>query len=244
MERRDCADRLEAYRVLFLGLPLLLALDAGERTALLGHELGHTVNGDANRGLVIGTALNSLSTWSYFFHSRTLRHRSTFDAFGLIVLEGLSYLPRGVRRALRYLNWHESQRAEYLADHLAARAGGTEAAISRLEKLGRSGAFRQVVHRRALNQEGTDLFAEVREAVAVAAAKAPSAPPDPAPVYRLDSTHPPGEYRIRFLRARPAEAPRCIPSALEAEQLEQELLRPAAGVQQHVLERYRRSLYR
>ncbi|HEY7296021.1 MAG TPA: M48 family metalloprotease [Dehalococcoidia bacterium] len=37
-------------RVLLLGQPLPLTLDSQERVALLGHELGHGVNGDAVRG--------------------------------------------------------------------------------------------------------------------------------------------------------------------------------------------------
>ncbi len=52
------------------------------------------------------------------------------------------------------------------------------------------------------------------------------------------------EYRLRFLRARPAETAHCVPAAAQAEQLEKELLRLAPGLQQHVLERYRRRLYR
>ncbi|MBX6358080.1 MAG: M48 family metallopeptidase, partial [Micromonosporaceae bacterium] len=49
-------------RVLCLGLPLWGALHAQERVALLGHELGHFVNGDVRRGLLTQPAFTMLGS--------------------------------------------------------------------------------------------------------------------------------------------------------------------------------------
>ena len=53
--------------MLRLGVPLLTILDGQEVVALVGHELAHQVNGDATRGLVVGTALETLRRWYYAF---------------------------------------------------------------------------------------------------------------------------------------------------------------------------------
>jgi hypothetical protein len=46
--------------VLVLGLPLWNVLSAQQRVALLGHELGHFVNGDPRRGLLVQPAVGGL----------------------------------------------------------------------------------------------------------------------------------------------------------------------------------------
>jgi heat shock protein HtpX len=51
---------LRRRRLLGLGLPLWAALSPQERVALLGHELGHFVNGDLRRGLLTQPAYEVL----------------------------------------------------------------------------------------------------------------------------------------------------------------------------------------
>ena len=55
-------------RVVALGLPLFSILTAQERVALLGHELGHCVNGDITRTFAVRTAIDTLVSWHGLFH--------------------------------------------------------------------------------------------------------------------------------------------------------------------------------
>src|SRR5262249_61111144 len=49
--------------VLWIGLPLWMALRPQERLALIGHEIAHGVNGDGTRGFIVGSALSGLHEW-------------------------------------------------------------------------------------------------------------------------------------------------------------------------------------
>jgi Zn-dependent protease with chaperone function len=63
--------------VLVLGAPLWEILDGDERVALLGHELGHQVNGDSTQGLLVATARHSLQEWRVLFYPSTGSGRRT-----------------------------------------------------------------------------------------------------------------------------------------------------------------------
>ncbi|MBZ4320466.1 M48 family metallopeptidase [Streptomyces huiliensis] len=120
-------------RVLTLGLPLWRVLSPQERVALLGHELGHFAHGDIRYGAVTGEALRTLSVWHY-----TLAPGPVNGPVDLFV-NGMTFLPRravqGLLLLLDHLSLRASQRAEYLADADAARAGSTEAAVGLMDRL-------------------------------------------------------------------------------------------------------------
>jgi Zn-dependent protease with chaperone function len=79
-------------RVMYLGLPLFSILDAQEWVALLGHELGHCVNGDVSRTLVVGMAIDSLVGWYKLFYPGRIWDRRGFGiGFGGLV--GLAAIP-------------------------------------------------------------------------------------------------------------------------------------------------------
>ncbi|MFI0968042.1 M48 family metallopeptidase [Streptomyces sp. NPDC021080] len=125
-------------RLLTLGLPLWEVLTPQQRIALLGHEMGHYVNGDTRHGLVVGAAYRSLTTWHYYFEP--VDHDPLDDTGALTLLLNLLYvlprlLVRGVLAVLDRLTLRASQRAEYLADRVAARAGSTEAALELMDHL-------------------------------------------------------------------------------------------------------------
>ncbi|MER5859181.1 M48 family metallopeptidase [Streptomyces sp900105245] len=124
---------LRGRRLLTLGMPLWEILSPQERIALLGHELGHYANGDARHGLVVGTAYRSLYTWRYVM--APLPDPTLVQAVANALLGVLSWLVRGVMMLLDRLTMRASQRAEYLADRTAARAGSTEAAVRMLDRL-------------------------------------------------------------------------------------------------------------
>ncbi|MCZ4119182.1 M48 family metallopeptidase [Streptomyces sp. H39-S7] len=142
-----------------IGLPLWETLTAQQRVALLGHEFGHYANGDTRHGLVVHTALRSLVTWYEVFtparrNSRMVRAdglgelaqraaRPPAEA-GLVRLaealaDALMVIPRyavlGVLRLLDHLTVRSAQRAEYLADRMAAGTGSSEAAVGLFDRL-------------------------------------------------------------------------------------------------------------
>lgn len=128
---RTCGVR--GRRLLTLGVPLWETLEPQQRIAVLGHELGHYSNGDTRRGIVFGTAYRSLTIWHYYL-------QPTEDPSPLEMVANLVYLvPRslvlGMLMLLDQLTLRSKQRAEYLADSVAARAGSTEAAVAFLDRL-------------------------------------------------------------------------------------------------------------
>ncbi|MFF3452175.1 M48 family metallopeptidase [Streptomyces sp. NPDC002667] len=129
---------VRGHRLLTLGLPLWEALTPQQRIALLGHEMGHYVNGDTRHGRVVAAAYRSLLTWHYYFEP--VDHEPLDSSGALLILLNLLYvgprlLVRGVLTVLDRLTMRASQRAEYLADRVAARAGSTEAAVELMDHL-------------------------------------------------------------------------------------------------------------
>lgn len=114
---------LRRRHVLYLGHPLWDLLDPGERVALLGHELGHVVNGDALRGLGTDCPLRKLY--------RRLPARLSRPLLGLILIQ-----ERVFARAC--------QRAEYRADQVAVWVAGRGPVLALLE---RTSAARSEPHR-------------------------------------------------------------------------------------------------
>ncbi|GAA4906046.1 M48 family metalloprotease [Streptomyces coeruleoprunus] len=120
-------------RLLHLGLGLWEVLSPQQRIALLGHELGHYANGDTRHGVIIANALRSLDTWRYLV-------APVQDTSAVGTLLNMAYLlPRGlligVQMLLDRLTLRAAQRAEYLADALAAKAGSSEAAVGLMDRL-------------------------------------------------------------------------------------------------------------
>lgn len=138
-------------RVLTLGLPLWLALGRQARVALLAHELAHERNGDSSRGLVLGSSLDALAA----IYTTLSPHG--YDGLGPLgdlasALGALLALPvRAVLWAQATLVLGDSQRAEYLADALAADVAGTDAQIALQEALLLNPLLMGVVQRHAVD---------------------------------------------------------------------------------------------
>ncbi|MFC0007292.1 M48 family metallopeptidase [Micromonospora siamensis] len=201
-------------RVLCLGLPLWGALPAGERVALLGHELGHFANGDPRRAPLVQPALTMLGS-----AADLVRPVGTVSGAGLLELVGLA-LAHAVQAVLARVllasqlvlvavALRDSQRAEYLADEMAARVAGTDAATGMLDALLAQESIALAVRRESRAGHGPD-----RWRAAVADARLAAA--DRLPLVRqlsvrdevtLFAEHPPTGLRQRLLASRPRHEP-------------------------------------
>lgn len=124
---------IRGRRLLTLGLPFWEMLTPQQRIALLGHELGHYSNGDTRHKLVVANADRSLTTWHYYFSP--IPDPKPLEVFVNLLCIPPRWLVLGVLMLLDRLTLRATQRAEYLADRMAARAGSTEAALELMDRL-------------------------------------------------------------------------------------------------------------
>lgn len=141
---------------LVVGVPLWTVLSGPERIALLGHELAHQVNGDTTHGLWAASARRSIVEWTKILNPRQtdverarnarmrrMRRGGTGNGLGArlapvvmaILFAPFFLIALGCRALLVKLDLYCGQRAEYLADELGARLGGSEAAHGLIAKL-------------------------------------------------------------------------------------------------------------
>ncbi|HET9059968.1 MAG TPA: M48 family metalloprotease [Acidimicrobiales bacterium] len=132
-----------AKRGLVLGASLWTVLSPPERVSIIGHELGHSLNGDQRRKRPVRLAIVSLAHWHSLFRPEgsrgPLRHApglsGTLAAIVLpLVLVPLAVITYGLAWALRVVGARHGMASEYYADELGARAAGPGAAASCLEK--------------------------------------------------------------------------------------------------------------
>ena len=131
-------------RLLVLGLPLWEALGPSGSVALLAHELAHDVNRDVRRTFLAATSIGTLREWRLLLdHRRGLSGRygsgMPFVDGGEALAHGMTAaLGRAVGAVLRLqlrVTSQAHQRAEFLADELAARAAGTRSMVELLNVL-------------------------------------------------------------------------------------------------------------
>jgi heat shock protein HtpX len=243
-------------KVLTLGLPLLAILNGEERVALIAHELAHAVNGDPNRSFFTGTAVTSLIEWYRLLRPYRIwnfrSHGSSAGALadmGAVVGNLLSLCLSGVAwlgaYVLSHLLWHDSQRAEYLADSLAARVAGTDTMLALLDKLHFSRTFTNAVRSVSVGQGSLSLFDELQRSMAEMPERELERirRVEHLEATRLDVTHPPTVYRIELLKARPMPQPQVVVSPLDVEQMDRELEPYKKRVQEWLVEMHRASLY-
>ena len=206
---------------LTIGVPLWISLSRSERLALLGHELGHQVNGDSTSGILVSSANQSLSMWRYLFNPRatTLRvygaRYSLIQAIAVPVFLFPIYISMTLlQRLYRWIGIHVSLHAEYLADDYAARVGSSEGALGLIRKLGISSSVQSYFRRtkaargpraKVTNQDAADAWdglvaylASMPEHEHIRQARVSEFRGTAA-----DSSHPANYLRTRFLEARP-----------------------------------------
>jgi hypothetical protein len=107
--------------VLWIGLPLWLAMGPQERLAILAHEVAHGVNGDGTRSFVVSSALAALDQWIIYFRA-PLAHAATLQAILAGYLMWILSIPfAAVQCGLAQLLGSTSSRRSILPTILALR---------------------------------------------------------------------------------------------------------------------------
>lgn len=220
------ADR---RRVLTLGLPLWGSLGPQERVALLGHQLGHFVNGDVRRTPVTQPMYTMLPTVRRMLLPSRVVTRGFTQWVGERMWRAVAAVLRvGVEGAHVLLLWlarRDRQRAEYLADTFAEKTGGSEATLRLLDLLQLSDPVLLGLRRSARRKEGVSEWP-------VAAALAAIESADIMPLRRqlnvrtevaLVASHPPTALRTRLVLSRPRTAATILLDAREAALIDREL---------------------
>ena len=244
-------------RVLHLGLPLFNVLEPSERVAVIAHELAHERNGDVSRGLVVGSAVAALTELYALVGPRDALEMSATGrpwsgGLDVILAHALLWvISRPVAALLAveaHLLLHDSRRAEFLADALAARVASTNAVVALHEKLLLAATVEAAARRAVHERDGApfDVFAEARRAVAAVPAhererRRRAARHEHA---RPDVTHPPTGQRIALLERRPPQPPGIVLDAERAAAIEAELAPSRAALAERIVERQRARLYR
>ena len=229
--------------VVLLGLPLFCVLEPQERVALLAHELGHGSNGDSSRSLIIGSAIYSLGRWYALLHPDRIWEPDSgiihliSSLFANLIMLVLSQIAKFWLIMLAHLLFRDMQRAEYLADNIAAEAAGTEGVLGLMRKFHSVDTVEMTVNRFFLNNCKGNLFETLK-------AQVRSIPPREIERIerverlldsRLDVTHPPTSNRIDLLNARRVRAPKITLPDEENQAIDAELARVAPKYQAYII---------
>jgi Zn-dependent protease with chaperone function len=192
--------------VLTIGLLLWVSLTGQERVALIGHELAHRVNHDPARATIIYWGISTLDRWRYLLDPTDQVPQSFFEIIIHFMMGVLGKIVGGLRMLLASLLYLDSQRAEFLADHLAAKVAGREASVSLLRKLGLGNNLKAVAER--VYYGGDNLGRSVIGAFRAFVEGVPEREmerirrADEKEKSRVDATHPPTVSRIKFIESR------------------------------------------
>jgi Zn-dependent protease with chaperone function len=244
---------LRRRRVLALGLPLITALEPQERVALIAHELAHARNGDSTRSFFMGSAIRGLDELYGLLAPNEFLYEVENPDLGPIervanwLLWLISRPVLGILLVQLHLVMRDSQRAEYLADALAAKVAGTEAAVSLQEKLLLEPTFLAVVQHAARPgvDSDTDLFEELAAAVVAVPPRERDRRRRVARLEeaRLSDTHPPTAKRIELMESRPQTEPIVVLREEDSRTIDAELAGRRQAAQHDLIDEYRDSLY-
>jgi heat shock protein HtpX len=218
---------VQRQSLLTLGLPFWAILAPQERVALVAHEMAHRINGDPGRSFIIGNALMTLGYWRYFLTPDSHGDYDFWQMIAHIPVRIIGLLVGGLEWVLRSLLYIDSQRAEYLADFLAAKVAGGPAVTSLLHKLGLSDNLAAVADRVYYqgDTEGRTLIGAFRSF----ADQVPESEMERIKRInnkeesRIDASHPPTAYRIQFIVVRAVSAPARLLSDAESADIDREL---------------------
>ena len=231
-------------RVLTLGLPLFGVLAPQERVGLIAHELAHARNGDAARGRFVGSAVGALAELADLI--------TPTGAEGGIVetlAAGIAWLASLPLRALLFAEAHlllrNSQRAEFLADALAARIAGADAVVGLQERLLLASTFYGVVKGAMRDPGAAGLLAKAARALDDVPERERERRARVARLEgaRLDSTHPPTAHRIDLLERRGSRDAAVTLDEAGSRTIDVELDPLLGSVESTLVDEYRALLY-
>jgi Zn-dependent protease with chaperone function len=226
------------------------AVGHDSRLATLGHEFGHFSNGDWTHQFVVSSALNTLEEWYHAFGDG-------LAAGGLVGL-----VESAVGRVVRFVtgNWfwliyvslaRVGQRAEYLADAMAATVAGTDAEIRAEQDMLGAGSVDVSIatsvaatlrtHPRHVPDDQLSVWATVAER----AARTPASELErrlrasKRSQTRVDDSHPPTWMRIEAVRSRPTQDAAVRVSDEEWAGIDAELAEPMRAMERHVFDETR-----
>jgi Zn-dependent protease with chaperone function len=206
--------------IMAIGIPLWVVLSPQERVAVLGHELGHRVNGDLRDLAFVHYALATLTHWWHLFHSpgtpawRQNVHARPTTQRGMVVLAEMllplvlfpiTLLISALAGALELLAQRQGQRCEYIADQVSALAAGADAAATLTDKLLIAQTCVRELRQIVRFQRGTNPW----QALAAYVASLPDTEWERLRrlarlrLHRIDTTHPPSALRHNFLKQLP-----------------------------------------
>jgi heat shock protein HtpX len=214
------------------------------------------VNGDPLRGQFLGHAVDTLAAWATAARPLAIGQLGNGTAGGPIVsLVGLPFelamlavseLLFAAARGMLWLVMRESQRAEYLADLLAASVAGTAAMQGVLEKTYLHEVVDAAVRVHALTTPHDAIEPAVRNAAAAvseaeldshrAASRSES--------WRTDASHPPTAMRVDQLLRKAESAPTVTLLPAEMEALAEEVSRLLQMSQTTLVGRQLEAIYR
>jgi len=231
--------KLSARRpAIAIGLTLWSILEPQERVALLGHELGHRVNGDLRRTAFVGRAIASVRRWRLLLEPGSRSKRPVASGFGFgpvvwaellvpLILIPLALLIGTFGNGMKLIADRQGQRSEYYADELSAATAGTGAAVSLLNKMLIGDLCQYFMLYTLKHRPDTNVWQAVRafaESVPEAEWQRRSRLAARS-LQRVDTSHPPTQLRASMLRDRPAREPSVVLDSGRAATIEAELAR-------------------
>ena len=213
-------------RVLKLGMPLWAVLTPQQRVALLGHELGHFVNGDVAASPLNSMAFTTLAALSDM--TVPTYNRGLIEWFAGLMMTVFHEGFAAAQICVTAMALRSRQRAEYYADSLSAWAGGTEAAVGLLDvALLHEGMYTMVRAAARRSDHATDWVAAGRTAQAELASRIPRLRQlDKRDSASLFVTHPPSGLRAQMLESRPYVAPAVVLTESVSAAIDAELAKP------------------
>ncbi|WP_375488981.1 M48 family metalloprotease [uncultured Jatrophihabitans sp.] len=208
--------------VLTIGLPLWAAIDDDARLALLGHEVGHLVNGDPTTALYGVWGGGSIQRLAEIFSPRKARtfvresHIQSFESFAGLVLSVLFVVPylvfSGLATVLWRLSMRDQKQAEIYADALGLRLGGSAGLIGLHKALLFDRTIETAV--RSAARASADPAVWKAAASAAIAQREAAVPRAIQRSIRHDAerygSHPPAGLRLRLAQGWPAAPPAVI----------------------------------
>lgn len=219
-------------RVVTLGLPLWEALAAEQKIAVLGHEFAHGVNGDARHGAIVGTSIGTLARLQDMLRPGRRRRRRSRGNVALAELVArplqalLCAMVGAVLMLQQLISLRAGQRAEYLADAIAARIASPGAVAGMLDTIatGRD-TYSFAIGRRRFRDPGTSFWDQLHAALEAlpGTERERRRRVDARRRSLLTDTHPPAYLRIKMVRGLPSAEPRVRLSPEQERQIRAEL---------------------